>query len=570
MTITIGINANHADSSICIFEENKLIFAIEEERINRIKHWAGVPFESIKLGIDYCKIKPHQISNITLNTNPLSNLNKKIFFYLKNYLFSQKSKEIFYRQKLKIKIKDQLSKFIGNKDINFHYIDHHLSHISSAFYPSNFDRAVGISIDGFGDFCSCVIAQCEKSQIKIIDKIFFPNSIGVFYEAMTQLIGFRKYGEEYKMMGLSSYGSPKFKSLLKKNLFVNQNLFQLNTKFFNHTDRNFKYLFSGSPEQNSIFNKNIFKLLDINEEDLKNHDLKCDLASSAQFIFEEFLQSIMHRCQKKKFSNNLVYAGGCALNSLANKKLFDHFENVFIPYAPGDSGGSIGSALTLLSKKYKNFLNINTPYIGPRYSESDIYSSINNFKFSKNVIQKKFENKNTFLDEIVKLLMANKVIGLFNNEMEFGARALGNRSIIASPISIEMKDIINKKIKKRENFRPFAPAILEEEKHNWFHSSRSNPYMSNVEYVIEDKRNKIPAVTHFDGTGRVQSVSKTANLNFYEIINKFYQNTGVPILLNTSFNENEPIVLEPKQALSCFDRTDMDAIILSKFIILRN
>ena len=570
MTITIGINANHADSSICIFDKNKLIFAVEEERINRIKHWAGVPSESIKLGLSYCQIKPDQVANITFNTNPLSNFNRKIYYYLTNYLFSKKSKEILNRQKLKIKIKDNLTELIGNKKIKYHYIDHHISHLSSAFYPSNFDKAIGISIDGFGDFSSCVIAECSKNQIKVVDKIFFPNSIGVFYEAMTQLIGFKRYGEEYKMMGLSSYGKPKFKTLLKDNLFINQNLFELNIKFFNHAQRNFEYSFSGSPEQNSIFNKNIFKLLEINQNAINDENLKCDLASSAQYIFEEFLISILKRSKKTNYSSNLVYAGGCALNSLANMKLFDYFDNVFIPYAPGDSGGSIGSALNFLSIKYQNFLNLNSPYLGPEYSQSHIDFDIKKFQFSKKITHKKFNNEDNLINEIVKLLMEDKVLGLFNGRMEFGARALGNRSIIASPISSDMKDIINKKIKKRENFRPFAPAVLEEEKSNWFSKSGSNPYMSNVEYVIESKRIKIPAVTHFDGTGRVQSVSKKINANFYKIIEKFYNSTGVPVLLNTSFNENEPIVLKPEEALSCFDRTDMDAIILGNSIILRD
>ena len=570
MTITIGINANHADSSICVFDKNRLIFAIEEERINRIKHWAGVPFESIKFAMEYCDIKPNQITNITLNTNPLSNINRKIYYYIKNYLFSKKSKEIFFRQKLKLKIKNQLSQFIGNSNIKYHYIDHHLCHISSAFYPSNFQKAAALSIDGFGDFCSCTIAECSEDQISIKEKVFFPHSIGVFYEAMTQLIGFNKYGEEYKMMGLSSYGNPKYKDVLKKNLFLDQKLLELNLKFFNHTQRDFSYSFVGSPEQNKIFNKNIFKLLGINKDDLVNVDLKRDLASSAQLIYEEFLISILIKVRKNNYSNNLVYAGGCALNSLANMRLFDYFENVFIPYAPGDSGGCIGSALNFLSNKYSSFLNLDTPYIGPKFSRNDIKLTINKFNFSKKIIKKKFDNEDLFLDEIVNLLIKNKVIGLFNDRMEFGARALGNRSIIANPQSNEMKDIINKKIKRRENFRPFAPAILEEEKYKWFSNARANPYMSNVETVIESKRKQIPAVTHFDGTGRVQSVSKKTNSFFYQIIAKFYAKTNVPILLNTSFNENEPIVLKPEEALSCFDRTDMDVIILDNFILIKD
>lgn len=570
--ITVGINAHHADSAICIFEGKKLLFALEEERLNRIKHWAGLPCESIIYGLKYCNIEAKDIDNITFNTNPLSNIFPKTKYFFQNYLLSAKSKEIFNRLNTKIENKKTLKKNLDlNKNIKFYFVDHHLSHLSSAFYPSKFDRSLGLSIDGFGDFCSIAIAKCYKNKIKIIDKIFFPNSLGVVYEALTQLIGFKKYGEEYKLMGLSSYGKPIFFDKLANNLFHKNSFLETNLKYFNYHNRNFKYTFSGQPNQNNLYNEKILNVLNLTENDLLNEEVKRDIAASTQKLFEYYFIKILNRLKKINFSNNIIFAGGCALNSLANKKIFDdkYFKNIFIPYAPGDAGGSIGSALHVLSKKKGEFQNLQSPYLGPEFTNEQIKQILDKNKIF-NKFKVTFENYNEDLyNIIVEKLLKKQVIGLFKGRMEFGARALGNRSIIASPCEPDMKNIINKKIKKRENFRPFAPAVLLEDKLEWFEESHENSYMSNVENILENKKIKIPAVTHIDGTGRVQTVSKENNIHFYEIIKKFKIKTNVPILLNTSFNENEPIVLDPYNALQCFERTEIDTLILENFIISR-
>ena len=570
MEITIGINANHADSSICIFSKNKLIFAIEEERLNRIKHWAGVPIESLKQGLEYCNIKTSDVKNVTLNTNPFSNLNKKIPYYLTNFLFSKKSKEIIKRQKLKFNLKKELIKHLGSDfKANIHYVDHHLSHISSAFYPSGFDQAVGLTIDGFGDFCSFTISECSREHIKVIDKIFFPHSLGLFYEAFTQLIGFEKYGEEYKMMGLSSYGKPKYKDKILNNFFTDKNYKKLNLNLFNHHKRKFTYNFSGEPKQNKIFNENVFNILSLNNEKLSDTEIK-DLACSCQYIFELMLEKVIDRIIKLNFSKNIVYAGGCALNSLANMKIVKnkYFEKLFIPYAPGDAGGSIGSALHFLSKNHSSFENLRTPYLGPEYSNSYIENLLNDYK-SKNIKINFYSDIKAIDNLIVSELIKKNVIGIFRGRMEFGPRALGNRSIIASPCFSDMKDIINLKIKKRENFRPFAPSILDNCKNDWFETDFKNFYMSSFEQIKKEKQKIIPAVTHIDGTGRVQSVSKSINEKYYNLINSFYKKTNVPVILNTSFNENEPIVLNPRHALECFLRTNMDLLVLENYVIQR-
>ncbi len=571
MSVTLGLNFNHADSSACIFIDNNLKFAIEEERINRIKHWAGIPFESIEMCLKETSLKFNDISDITVNTNPSSNINYKLIYFFKNYLLGRKKIEIFNRLKNKFTLKNDLNNFFNFKNKSkIHYIDHHISHIASAYYSSNFNDAIGLSIDGFGDFCSLSISECKNGKITPLDKLYFPNSIGLIYEAFTQFIGFKKYGEEYKMMGLSSFGSPIYKEKIKNNLFADYSNFKLNLNYFNHHKSNYTYNFSGEPNQSEIFNKKIFQLF---KNDFNSKTFKEDISSSIQNIFEDLLNLILLKCKNKKISNNLVYAGGCALNSLANKQIFDkkYFDNVFIPYAPGDGGGSIGSSLFFLSKKYKEFNNYNlqNPYIGPSYKNENIEKIINQRQLIKNFNVKYFSDKKKLYEVIATKIKENNIIGFFNGNMEFGARALGNRSILANPTTSNIKDIINIKIKRRENFRPFAPAILFDQKHNWFSNVNSNPYMSAVENILPNVRKLIPAVTHVDGTGRVQAVTKDLNLDFYNLINEFYKLTGVPILLNTSFNENEPIVMNPHHAIDCFMRTKMDSLVLENYLIIR-
>ncbi len=578
MKIVLGLNCNHADSSACIFIDGKLIFAIEEERINREKHWAGLPVKSINECLKFSQIDLKDITDIAINTNPLSNINSKLIYFLKNYLFGKKKYEIVKRLSKKINLKKDINKFFFpknlSKNVKIHYVDHHLSHISSAFYPSGFTKAIGLSVDGFGDFCSLSITKCENNSLKIYKKYLFPHSLGVFYEALTQFIGFKNYGDEYKMMGLSSYGKPKYLNKILDNIFIKKNNFEINLKYFNHTDKNYSYKFEGKPIQNNLYNSNLEKLLGIKDLSSKNiNEIHKDIAASAQKAYEIKLFEICDELKKINFSENLVFAGGCALNSLANKKLneFKQFKNIFIPYAPGDGGGSIGAAI-YTQKKLENdkiIYNLKSPFIGPRYSNSEIKEIISNFDELKNFDIKFFENKEEQLSLIAKNLFENKIVGNFNDRMEFGARALGNRSILANPCNPNIKDIINKKIKRRESFRPFAPAILYEKKLDWFENNNHNPYMSSVENIRIEKQNDIPAVTHIDGTGRVQTVTKEINESFYNLINKFYEISNVPILLNTSFNENEPIVMSPEDAIKCFLRTQMDILVLNDFVIFR-
>ncbi len=574
MQITLGINANHADSSACILIEKSLIAAIEEERINRVKHYSGFPVESIKKCIQISGIKENQITDIAFNTKPSSNLIQKTNFFLKNFNF-YKNKS-FLRLRSKINLKNTLKEHFNFKsNVNFHYVEHHLAHIASAFYPSSFNDACGLSIDGSGDFVTFAVAECTKKKINIKKKIFFPNSLGIFYHAMTQFLGFEHYGSEYKVMGMAAYGSPIFFEKIKKCLFIDdgKEYFKLNLKYFNHQSSNFRYKAGENLEIGKIYNNNLNELFKKDIAESENYNIFCNnFASSVQKIYEYYFNKILKIVSKNDLSNNLVYAGGCALNSSANRLLTSnnkYFDNIYIPFAPGDNGGALGAAFIAHNTCEFDLESLKKPYTGPEFSKLDIEKTLLSKAYTKKVKFKYIELESDLLKLAAEKISDGNVIGWFQDKMEFGPRALGNRSILADPRNPNMKDIINKKIKKRESFRPFAPAVLESLQNKWFETLYSSSYMSTVSLVKEDKRSLIPSVTHVDGTARLQSVNSKINPKFTNLINSFYQITGVPVLLNTSFNENEPIVMRPEEAIECLIRTDLDSLFINNFYITK-
>ena len=574
MSIVLGINANHADSSACLIINGKLEVGFEEERIIRKKHFSGFPINSIRKCLDQAGVNENDVTDIAFNTNPISNLLPKSIFFLKN-LF--KNKDITIKRIVK-KInqkKTLLNNFNINTNVKFHNIEHHIAHIASAYYPSKFNDAVGLSIDGSGDFVSVAISKCKKNKIKIIKKYFFPNSLGIFYHAMTQFMGFNNYGDEYKIMGMAAYGNPKYFDLLKNNLFINQNnSFKLNLNYFNHQKSNFRYIVSDEMIIDNIFNENLIKLFNLKSFQIKSDEsfLK-DLAASVQKVYEFFFEKILTDISKMKYSENLVYAGGCGLNSSANRIITNnekYFKNIFIPYAPGDNGGALGAAIVVASINNKTIQNTENPYIGQCYKDSEIKEILKSKLLGSNLQYRYFSEKRDVIELAAEMISKSRVIGWFQNKMEFGPRALGNRSILADPRNPNMRNIINSKIKRRESFRPFAPSIMEEYQSDWFNTNYSSPYMSTIASVKKDKINLIPAVTHVDETARYQSVNKLNNDKFYELIKTFYKITGVPILLNTSFNENEPIVMRPDEALDCLIRTNMDALFIGNYMVTKS
>ena len=566
MSIILGLNCYHTDTSACLIKNGKLEFAIEEERINREKHTSQLPLLSIKECLAQTNTKENEITHIALNTKPKSNFFKKFSFLIKNFNFKN---NLTNRFKDKSNLKKILKKKLNlNKNVQIIFVEHHLAHISSAFFASNFDKAIGLSIDGSGDFTSLMIAECTNQKIKVKKKIYFPDSLGIFYHSMTQFIGFKNFGDEYKLMGLAPYGKPIYLEKLNKNLFIkSKNLFKLNLSYFEHDKINFNYSHIGSNNFPNIYSdklKNLFK------KDIENNDpemFKKNFASSVQKIYELYFEKILQNICLNKFSNNLVFAGGCALNSSANNFLISEKfnKNIFIPFAPGDNGGSLGAAF-YINRKINEKNNFNNPYIGTSYSDDEIKRILDKYYASK-LFFKKIENENEKYKLATDIIMNCGVIGWFQGRMEFGPRALGNRSILADPRNPNIKELINKKIKKRENFRPFAPSILEDMQGEWFQEKFNNLYMSAVMKPKKNKSKLIPGVVHVDNSSRVQTVHKDMNKTFYNLIYNFYLKTNVPILLNTSFNENEPIVRSPVEAIECLLRTNMDCLFLNSFLI---
>ena len=574
MRYILGVNAFHADSSACLIENGEIIFAIEEERINRIKHWSGFPSESIKACLDFSDISINDIDFITFNTNPRFNLNKKILYVLKNLLISEIFKYLLKKKRNNLLNSFKKNFLISNLEKKIIFVEHHLSHISSAYFPSNYEVSDLVSVDGFGDFTSCALGSAIGNRIKISKRVNFPHSLGLFYQAMTQHLGFRNYGDEYKVMGLSAYGKPKYFEKLKNIINIKNNVFELNLKYFTHQNNFSNYV---STEGNIIFPKIFDTKVDeiIGEERFKDQKIDerhADLASSVQKIYEYILYNTLNSWQKITKNEQLCFAGGCAMNSKANGSILENtnYKNIYIPPSPGDAGGSIGSALYHYSKisSSRNSKNFYSVYLGPEYKKEYTKKLIYKYLVNYNC---KIQNLNE--EELVntcsKKISEGKVVGWFQSRMEWGPRALGNRSILADPRKKNMKDILNLKTKKRESFRPFAPSILEEEIDQWFEQHHQSYFMQNVYKFKKDKIDQVPAVVHLDFTGRLQSVNKNLNPRYYNLIKCFYKITKVPIILNTSFNENEPIVCSPIEAIECFKRTKIDVLVIDNFLIDR-
>ena len=571
----LGLNIYHGDSSAAIVVDGKLIAAIEEERFRRIKHWTGFPSEAIKWCLSYSGLRPQDLDYIAISRKPVARLHKKILLTL-----LRRPSALFLQNRVKnyagiMGIKDRLAKAydIGPEDIKAGVInvEHHRAHIASAFFVAPFNEAAVVSVDGFGDFVSTMTGFGKDNKIEIFDFVEFPHSLGIFYTAMTQFLGFPAYGDEYKVMGLSAYGKPSYLDEMREIVRLKKGgLFELNTSYFTHVTIGVDMTWlNGEPKVGRLFNHNLIKLLgNPRQDNEKINDRHFDLSSSVQAVYEEAFFHILNSLYKKIKTPNIALAGGCIQNSLANGKIYSKtpFKNIYIPPAAHDAGGAIGAAYYVWNQhlgRGRSFV-MNSPFWGPGLDKDEVKNILrqNNIKYEE-------LNESYLLKRVASDLAKEKVVGWFNGRTEWGPRALGNRSILADPRSGEMKSILNAKIKKREDFRPFAPSILEEKVEEWFEQSEPVPFMEKVYAVKEAKRSIIPAVTHIDGTGRVQTVSYNLNPRYYGLIKAFEALTHVPILLNTSFNENEPIVNTAQEALDCYLRTDMDVLILGDVYIAK-
>ena len=574
--IIVGINAYHADSSAAIFVNGKMIAAIEEERFTRIKHWAGFP----KLAIEFCLkeagVSYKQVDYFAIGRDPKAKIFNKLLDLAANPAGSFGAvKDRISNSRKVASIQNELSQISGLPESLFipkiRNIEHHRSHLASAFFASPFKEAACLSIDGSGDFSTTMTAIGTDNNIEVLDSIDFPHSLGIFYTAFTQLLGFPHYGDEYKVMGMAPYGVANYTDKLRDVVkLTNDGLFKLNLKYFRKgTAGVISYGADHIPVVAPMFSDFMvekFGAARKSDEPLSQYHK--DLAASVQRMTEITIFHILNHLQKKTGLQNICIAGGVAQNSVANGKITRNtgFKNVYIPSAGHDAGISMGAALYVQQQLIKM----------PR--QEPIYSAYTGSHFTNEEIRKLLDTKGVaytqlsdeeMYDRVTDCLINGGVVGWMSGKAEFGPRALGGRSIIADPRRMDAKEILNLKIKRRESFRPFAPSILKEYVGDYFEVNEPVPFMEKVYPIKEAKRAEIPAVTHVDGTGRLQSVDKKISPRYYALIDTFRKKTGVPILLNTSFNENEPIVNTPEEALACYLRTQMDMLAIENILIIR-
>ena len=592
----LGISAFYHDSAACLLKNGNIVAAVQEERFSRKKHDSEFPTNSIKYCLKEANITPDQITSVVFYEKPFLKFERLLETYLsfapKGFKTFASAMPLWIKEKLfqKSNIIKELNKILG-KNINWQerllFSEHHLSHAASAFYPSPFKNAAVLTLDGVGEWTTTSLAIGNKNKLKVLKEIHFPHSLGLLYSAFTYYTGFKVNSGEYKVMGLAPYGEPKYVDLIKKHLIhiSDDGSFQLDMSYFNFatgltmTNKKFENLFGGTPRKP--------------ETDLVQKDM--DLAASIQKVTEEVIIKIAKEVRKETDEENLCLAGGVALNCVANGVLLREkiFKNIWIQPAAGDAGGALGAALScwhlhydkerLISEKLDS---MNGSYLGPKFSENEIENELTSCKA-------KFKKLDTheLINQITNALIEEKAIGLMQGRMEFGPRALGGRSIVADPRSSKMQKQLNLKVKYRESFRPFAPSILKEHVKDWFEHDSDSPYMLMVADIKKDKRinmtkeeeamfgieklnikrSSVPAITHVDYSARIQTVHSETNHFFHKLISKFYEKTGCPMLVNTSFNvRGEPIVCSPTDAFKCFMGTELDLLVVENFLLVKS
>jgi carbamoyltransferase len=578
--IILGLNAFHGDSSAALVRDGVLVAAAEEERFRRVKHCAGFPSCAIAYCLREARIALGDVQHVAVNQDSRANLFRKLA-----YLAMQRPDPSLVVHRLKNRrarhdIPNLLTASLPSERFRgqVHRFEHHLAHMSSAFHVSPFPDAVIASIDGFGDFSSAAWGSGNGANISIDGRVFFPHSLGIFYQALTQYLGFPHYGDEYKVMGLAPYGKPAFLDAMRKIVrLMADGSYELNLAYFRHHKEKVSYQWaSGSPEFGDLFSSELEALLGPRRTPSDSlADRHRDIARSVQAMYEEAFFHLIGRLHERYGLEALTLAGGCAMNSVANGKVrrMTPFRRVYVQSAAGDAGGAIGAAFALWHKLGgKRSFVMDHAFWGPQFGASEIQALIAARTSELDEAGCSVEN---IMDEGELCRRASaavadgKVVGWFQGRMEWGPRALGNRSIICDPRRADMKDILNAKIKRRESFRPFAPSVLEEAVADWFEEDDAVPFMMQVFQIREEKRALIPAVTHVDGSGRLQTVYRHTNPRYYRLIEAYRDLTGVPMVLNTSFNENEPVVCEPKEALDCFLRTRMDVLVMGETVLVR-
>jgi carbamoyltransferase len=579
MTI-LGLNAYHGDSAACLIRDGELVAAAEEERFRRVKHWAGLPIQSINYCLAEGGLSLGDVEHIAINRKPGVNNWRRLAFVLTHRpdprLMIQKIRNI----RRASSAHEALQKVYGiSLKAQVHHIEHHLAHLASAFLVSRFNEAACISIDGFGDFASTAMGFGQRHSVAIDERVYFPHSLGIFYSALTQFIGFPHYGDEYKVMGLAPYGKPNYLAQMRQIVRVQPDgTFRLALKYFRHHTDNVSYSWNNcAPEVGTLYTERLTELLGPARKPGEPLEQKHkDIARSVQAMYEEAFFALLEALYARYPSPNLALSGGCAMNSVANGKVYLHtpFKKMYLPAAAGDAGGAIGGASYVLSMiaDGKSRLSLDSAYSGPAFSDEEIGRLI---EAKRQQIADagceicRIDNKRELCQRTATAITEGKVVGWFQGRMEWGPRALGNRSILCDPRRPDMKNILNARIKRRESFRPFAPSILREAVSEWFEQDDDVPFMMQVFQIRPEKRPLVPAVCHVDGSGRLQTVHAETNPLYHQLISEFSRLTSIPMVLNTSFNENEPVVCRPEEALDCFLRTKMDALVMGNFLAQR-
>ena len=580
MTTILGINAFHGDSAACLIRDGDIVAAAEEERFRRIKHWAGFPSEAIRYCLGAGRIGLAQVDHVAVNQDASANLGKKVAFMLTRRPDLSLVLDRIRNKREREGMEAHLARAFPGQEFrgHTHAVEHHLAHLSSAFHGSTFEEAVAVSVDGFGDFASAAWGVGRGTRVEVDDRIYFPHSLGIFYQALTQFLGFPHYGDEYKVMGLAPYGKPTYLDAMRRIVKLEDDgTFRLDLAFFRHHREKVEYEWdNGEPIVGPLYSAELANLLGpLRRSDEPLEQRHRDLAHSLQAVYEEAFFHLLNALHARQVLSAVAIAGGCGNNSVANGKVTRRtpFRDVYVQAAAGDAGGALGAAWSVWHELGGARCSPMThAYWGPQSDADEIGALLASRREEIARAECTVERVDESADlcrRTASAIADGRVVGWFHGRMEWGPRALGNRSILGDPRRADMKEILNVKIKRRESFRPFAPSILRDAVPEWFEQDGDVPFMMQVYPIRAEKRALIPAVTHVDGSGRLQTVHRDSNPLYHRLIEAFRDLTGVPMLLNTSFNENEPVVCKPEEALECFLRTRMDVLVMGPFVVRR-
>ena len=573
----LGINAYHGNASAAIVCDGRLIAAVEEERFNRVKYAAGFPSAAIRYCLETAGITIGEVDHIAIPRNPWARLGTKLLYAMKMPSFARERAKVLAHF---VGIPEALAQTfdVAPEKIHgkFHRVEHHQAHLASTFYVSPFEQAALLSADGLGDFASTMWGTGQGARMKIDGAIAFPHSLGLYYTAVSQYLGFRKFGDEYKVMGLAAYGEPAYLDEFRRIVRTNGGVgFRLGLEYFKHhrTGPDMTWSDAGkTPEIAPMYSDYMAERLGPSRDPAAPVEkVHRDGAASLQARLEEVLFTMLRALHARTRQKAVCLAGGVAFNCVANGKIFDEtpFEQIFLQPASGDAGLAIGAAYFVQHQilgQPRSFVMENA-YWGPSYTPEQVRAAVSASRLAAEGMEISELPEEMVAKEAAKEIAAGKILGWFQGRAEWGPRALGNRSIVADPRRPDMKDILNARIKHREMFRPFAPSVLAEATGEYFEKTYPCPFMTQAYSVRPEKREIIPAPTHVDGTGRLQTVTKDANPRYWRLIREFGNLTGVPVVLNTSFNDNEPIVLRPEEAIDCFLRTKIDVLVLGDMLV---